>query len=274
MLAEFVKSIAEMATARREPKVVELPGHRFLLVQPDGSTEAFASPRRDVADNAADLDGFVSLLGNYSVMLEGEPIVFIGAATSGIGIVAIRGFCDSEFRRDSVTLALNPSAALLAVQQMMQWQKPKEFVNAFRDKLFDCSEPDLLGKLRSIDFRRKNDGSRSIQHGSESLGRSVEAVVQSRAGELPEFTKLVIPWFEHEDFVTRQELTVCLDINATDEVMRLVPRGDSLALANQRALQAVKAIVSQGLETGLLTGDSVTVPVIIGHPGIAPTTNR
>jgi len=270
MLADFVKSIAEMATARREPKVVELPGHRFLLVQPDGSTEAFALPRKDVADNVADLEGFVALLGNHSVMLEGEPIVFIGAATSGIGVVAIRGFCDSEFRRDSVTLALNPSAALLAVQQMMQWQKPKDFVNAFRDKLFDCSEADLLTKLRAIDFRRKNDGTRSIQHGSESLGRSVEAVVQSRAGELPEFTRLVIPWYEHEDFDTRQELTVCLDLNATDEMMRLVPRGDSLALANQRALQSVKAIVCTALEQCLLSGDAVTVPVIIGSPGLMP----
>jgi hypothetical protein len=114
--------------------------------------------------------------------------------------------------------------------------------------------------LRSLDFTRRNDGSRTIEHGRESLGKSIEMQVQSKQGELPEVFEINLPWYStspvNEGWF---RLSVTLDLDAASEAIRFVVRGDDLDRYNQQALKMVQRIVHEMINDG-----GGEIPVVIG----------
>ena len=255
MLAEMISKIADLTLGGVDFKSHPLPGGREVLVrQPDGTVTRERIPPGDRKYAMGDLDSFSQLLDEAD-----NGIVFVEPGQVGKSFT-VTAFYDEHDRREFVYWTIQPSQPLLALLNLGTWNKHKIVVELIRDKLFDCVPADLLHQLRSIDFTRRNDGSRTIEHGRESLGRSVEMQVQSKRGELPEVFEMTLPWFATDPVNEGcYRLSVTLDLDAVNESIRLVVRGDELEQANQQAIRMVRDVVNIQVNKG-----GGTLPVVIG----------
>lgn len=240
MLAEFVKSIVDLTNKAASFREVDLPGGKKRLIQtPTGELREVDIPPDDRVYLAGDLDSLVRLLGDADT----DPIVFV-ATVPGESRLPVRAFYDKHDRRDSVAMAIGLSNALAALFSLGNWTDHKTVVQTLRDYLYDAAPADLIGTMRTLEFNRRNDGSRSVEHGRESLGRAVENEVKAKNGALPETVQLNLPFF------------------ATAPFADFVYRGDELALEIQRAVRNVRETIDDELN-----GDengSAAIPVVIG----------
>ncbi|HBJ34798.1 MAG TPA: hypothetical protein DDZ51_08550 [Planctomycetaceae bacterium] len=255
MLAEMISKIAELTLGGVDFKAHPLPGGREVLVrQPDGTVTRESIPAADRNYAMGDLDSFSMMMNEAD-----NGIVFVEPGTVGRPLT-VTAFYNEDDRREFVSWTIQPSQPLLALLSLGTWSKQKIVVELIRDKLFDCVPADLLAQLRSIDFSRRNDGSRSIEHGRESLGCSVEMAVQTKRGELPEVFEISLPWYATDPVSeAAYRLSVTLDLDAMSESIRLVVRGDELESCNQQALRMVRDSVDLQLNDG-----GGTLPVVIG----------
>lgn len=260
MLAQFVEAISLLAVNAGEPRTMRLPGgKRMMLIVAGREIVECDVPPADRNFAANDLESFADLL-----VVGENPIAFVSPREAG-GIVDVTGYLDRTDRREKVCFVLRPSNSLSAVTTLTTFQDQKTVVSLLRDQLFGCCDVTLLKQMRSIDFTRKGDGSSNVQHGSESLGRSVEATVQSRHGELPEAVAFSLPWFCLDEFAEiTQSLTFAFDIDVTNQRVRLVPRGDELELAHQRAVKLATSIIG-----GAIGEDNVVIGT--GNDGYTKT---
>jgi hypothetical protein len=245
MLAEFLKAIVGLADERNSFKTHESPdGKVQYLAGPGGKVIELTKPRYRNYE-AHDLGSFMAILQK----LAGDgvsPIVMVDHRDEHL---QAKCFFDESDRRESMTLTVFHSVMFNKFKYLTTWSKQRDVVNALRDELFGSAEAGLLATLRSIDFTRKNDGTRTIQHGSESLGRSVEMKVQAKSGEIPERTAFTIQWFSARDFsnyVARIECSV--DTDATQEAIRFVPSGDSFDVAAEHAALYVADIIREEVD--------------------------
>lgn len=258
MLAEFVKEISKMATARREPRMMKLPGGRVMVLHSDGTETIEAIPTETREDEVEDLDTFLALL-----KAESNPQVWI-VADGGLAMpIRIFGVYNSDDRVEYCKLDLPTSAEWGTYLQLMTPQNQKVFCSAIRDHLFNCVPSNLLGMLRALDFTRRNDGSRTITSGSESLGRSVEAKVQSREGQLPEMLEVRLQHLRTFDGRLSFDFNVptVLDVDATQEKFAFVPQGDALHEARQRCALFLRSSLEESLQAA-----EIDAPVYIGTP--------
>ncbi len=255
MLAEMISKIAELTLGGVDFKSHPLPGGREVLVrQPDGTVIRETVPAHDRKYQMGDIESFCQLLDEAD-----QAVVFVTPTQPGKPVV-VTAFYDESERRDFVDWTIAPSAALVALLSLGTWNKQKHVVELIRDRLFESVPTGLLSQLRSIDFSRRNDGSRTIEHGRESLGRSVEMAVQSKQGELPEVFEVSLPWYSTSPVSEAwYRLSVTLDLDAANESIRLVIRGDGLDVANQQALKMVRQFVDEQLNSG-----GGAIPVVIG----------
>lgn len=260
MLAEMIEKIVGLSREGQTFKTLEEPGGKWVRIKnPDGKVDRVIVPPSDRQYVAQDLDTLAAMLkgsGNAAVFVRGNGI------RAGVNVIA---FLDEEVRNESVRFEVAPSVARTTLLSLAEtWQKQRAFVQALRDDLWGCCAPDLLDKMRTLDFTRRNDGSKSIQHGRESLGNSIEEQVQSKHGKLPEVVELDLPWFGTMGFEKlRNRIEVSLDTDATNEVLRFAPRGDEMELANQDSVAYVADQIRTVVEE--------TTRVFIGSPD--PTSN-
>lgn len=236
MLAEFIQSIVKLADDRQTFKTLDLPGGRKRMVYtPAGEMDEVTIPPEDVDHRAMDLSSFGALLADSDNL----GVFFDGATATG--------FYDIDDRRDRVLLSLRRSKSFVAFASANEIpMKQADIVAALRDDLFGCVDSGLLPMFRSLDFSRRNDGSRTIDHGRESLGASVEQSVRSKRGEIPEHIEIDLPFWGDEPFTEfRRKFTCSVVIDAASERISLKPRGDEFSIAvadsNKFAAQVIRA---------------------------------
>jgi hypothetical protein len=255
MLAEMIKAIVGLADERRQFRTLVEPDTRHMKVMnPDGSLERLEIPSfRNY--QAIDLPSLVSLLG----LAEGPRLVFVGACEDGVSVMC---YLDELDRKETVRMTVEYSQAYAAFVKLNDWQKQKLVVTTLRDQLFGSTESGLLGKLRSLDFTRRNDGTKTIEHGRESMGRSIELAVQSKNGEIPEKVTFRIPMFASRDFSKFIATCDCsLDLDASMEAIRFVPTGDQLESAIEYSILHVADTIREGLDAAGLEST-----VVLGAP--------
>lgn len=259
MLAEMIKAIVGLADERMSFKTHLSPdGRTQIVTYPSGETVELAVPN-DREYSPVDLAGFIALLGKVQVHAK-SPIVFVNG-THFKGVDAVCFFSEEE-RRDRMLLHVPYSNAFKQLVKLTNWHKQRDVVFALRDQLFSSAESGLLAKLRSIDFSRKNDGTRTVEHGRESLGRSIENAVQSKNGEIPERTSFHIPMFSTGDFnMFAKNIECTVDLDASNETIRFVPQNDQLEEAIEHGLQFVARTIQEAI-----TDDEIDAMVLLGSP--------
>ena len=113
-----------------------------------------------------------------------------------MGSNEVYAYLDREDRRERVNVELKESSRFELVQQLQKprGMQPREAVKLLRLDLHGGNVGHVIQALSRIDFTRTSAGKTDVAHGRESLGRSVEAVVQ-QADTVPErFTLAVQPW--------------------------------------------------------------------------------
>lgn len=87
---------------------------------------------------------------------------------------------DRGDRRDFVTMPLSWTSRWGILASLSEGRKMsvRDAVRFLRFDLHDVGADSVVSALRRVDFHRRSDGSVSVEHGKESLGRSVEAAVQ------------------------------------------------------------------------------------------------
>ena len=94
----------------------------------------------------------------------------------------------------------------------------------------------VVQSFRKLQFNRRSDGTRTVEHGKESLGRSVEAEVNGSI-DIPEEIQIDVRVFKNHPFVGR--LILGVEIDHENERVEFFPIESSLDSVQEQALASV-----------------------------------
>lgn len=249
MLAEFFEKLKAHAREGMGVKVIDRPDlPNLLLWQGDERWTEPRAPRLRV-HKLFDLDSLYELLANKEIAT--APEVFVGA---NVILVTL-----NEGRREVATLPFVISerwAKLRALAQRRTMPVP-EVVKLLRYDLVGGTSDALLQSLRRIDFSRRSDGSVQVDHGRESLGKAVEAVVQ-QAQDVPESFAVHLPIVSNRGFraLSAQTVTCGVYIDVQHEGVQVFPLPDEIEAAQAAFLENAVTELRQNLDG---------IPVLVGE---------
>lgn len=244
-----IERLTKEACIGREIKFAEtpaLPGIVFIH-QPDGEIEEREKPRglyKTKLDTPAAFVAYVKEVAEKNT----DGTIFY----TETGLVYVFG---DDFAKDRAVcpLTLSPQfkqLAAIAGKPMSQAQ----FVRLLRVDFNGCvGSEGLLPLVRNLKWSAGSESSGNIQHGRESMGRSITAEVRGEAA-IPEETYLVIQPWENFPFATRVDCAI--EIDAANKTFALTPYPLSMR-------KAIDAGVEQIAE--LLTAKDMP-PAFLGQP--------
>lgn len=239
MLSEFVQTIAKLGVEAQAVSVHTVPGvqHSSWLRKPDGSLERI---EHDAPDRKAKLHALADVVAYLTeTPIAQAPEVYHSEA----GIVA---FLDRNAREERMTVDFRPSARSVSLNSLTGSRcfTPKEAVRFLRLELGVSAT--TLAAFRRIDFTRKSTGINDVQHGRETLGKSVESAVQ-KADQLPESFVVNAQMFTNPGFDDEVKVSIDVDVNFEDEEVVLTVSPDAL----QDAMNATQTKIGNVLRAGL-----------------------
>lgn len=184
MLAELVEKLVSLGRATQKIEVVPIPGDPRVVIIREGSEVKRAElPPPLRAHKVSSFPDFVAAVKAICT----DPQVFF-RETEAVAYV------DCEDRREFVTMPLEYSERWAATQRLAKEVSftPKEAINFLRFALNCVSAEPVIQGLRRIDFTRTSAGRTVNEHGRESLGKSIEAIVQ-QADAIPDSFVLTFP---------------------------------------------------------------------------------
>ena len=251
MLADAIQKIVGLGQAARSLEVLTHPSlpDQVFLRHGDQLHEHLVSPppRKPTLVGVNDL---VSMLSIGSVAT--APEVYVGPA----GVVA---FLDSGARDEIATLPLTESARFKLCQEIERQPRsfaPRDLVRFLRQTLWGGASNQLIQSLSRIDFTRTSTGRTDVKHGRETLGRTVEAVVQ-QADDVPESFVAHIPIWTTPGAPFTRAIEFGIYLDAEKSAIELSVRSDSCSEARNGALMALCYTLSEALKG---------VPVFMGAP--------
>jgi hypothetical protein len=249
MLRDFVETIAAMAKSNMAPVVQDLD-ERTHLVTYNGSKEERPKPS-PIRDHR--VIRLVDLI---------EAINAFGGKTAAIlhdySIIACE--LDSADRRDRVSVPLTATMQFVNLEALAKPRAQKDFI-LFLRRIYQDALPDgFLDSVRSVTFSRSADGHGTVAHGKESLGRSVEAVVESSVAAIPERIDIDVPLYVNPDFPSRRAVACYVFIDAETQQFSIQTAPDEqvrMIRSVHEDLHDILASMSKDLET--------TVTVLAGQ---------
>jgi hypothetical protein len=258
---EFLAKQARDATGPRTMDVPNGPPHAHYLVGRNGDVQRLESdptPRRHLIGS---LDSFRDMALHLDGVNSAKPAIFLGREKLEL-------VCDWDVRRDHATLPLvlsTPFARLQYFEDGTRWLTQAELIRLLRtDLAYALTDATILPTLRTLRFKKRDDGGTDVQHGKQSIDRSIQQSVMG-AGESPLPELLVFhtsvystPGFDIDDWVVNVECA--LDINIEEGTFLLKPCGDTIADAYAATLANVEAWLRAGTrekETPIFVGDPV-----------------
>lgn len=253
MLAEFLDKVFELTGRAQGIELAQhpdLPDVVFRRVGTNVTEHEVPPPRRHHT-----LEGVQDIIrAVVRATEEGEPEVYHDDT-------AVRVLLDREDRRDTLDMPLHVSErfrTLEALAKAPRAMSPAAAVKFLRFELQGTGIDAVVAGLRRIDFTRSGSGASNVQHGRESLGRSVEAAVQ-QADQVPEEFVVETPLYTNpglRQVTVRVRVGVYLDPgNESIEVRTLA---DEVAFARNAAQEALGGALREAFD-----GD---VPVYHGRP--------
>lgn len=231
MLADALKFLSGQAKDTLRIRVEEVPydPRKALLVKPDGAHEFLDVPAPDRKAELATLASFCAFLECES--RAPNPEVYVGPD-------AAYAILDAEDRREKVSfnLVLSEQFRLLESLKGGRSFSPKAAIRFLRFELPESRAETLIQGLKNVDFDRRGSGHHHTAHGSESLGKTVEAKVQ-QADKIPEsFVATMRVWSNPGlgGITERAQVGVHIDPTAEEVELILLPDEYERALWSAR----------------------------------------
>lgn len=241
MLAEFLQKIVDLTHGARQTKITTIPGidDQVLVDHTDGSHSAISIPPPRRAHSMASMESFIALITNKTIAMGSEVHATFSAAVAWL---------DSE-RRDTAKLMLPVSARFAAAKAMDG--KPMTISDAIKYLRTKIDRPELLPmieSLRTVDFKRVSTGQSVTGHGTESLGRRVEAAIGGTS-EIPKEIEFTVPALEVSDLRHIEvTLTFLVVLDPQKETIEFCARPDTIANAHYWARDRVVDTIRQRVE--------------------------
>ncbi len=238
-IAEAIDRISEMAKESVKSSVLNITGDKngsYYLVKPDGTAE------RKLVDAPWHRESLATPeeLAKFIMAAEGHDHAQLFYDESSVVYLF-----DKEDRRDRASCALKPSDQYLWLKAQVtnpaQFRQPA-FVRLVRITLAGCfPDPNFLNLVRNLKFSSGAEAAGNIQHGKESIGRSITAAVMGEAA-MPEDVTLLIPIFNN--FGERLPVRCALELFPHEQSFSLTPYPQELSLAMDRTMQSLEAILT------------------------------
>ncbi len=243
MLADFVDRLVALANAGRRAIVHD--GEEYGLgrvagVEVNGEIEWKPKPPSEVESDLRGVEDFLLALTPASVVFHQEAQLF--------------AYLDREKRTDRVRVELRPSQRFQALEALQKGVslEPKAAVKLLRGTFGKESNIEPVVKaLRQIDFTRTSAGKSHVEHGRESLGRSVEAAVQ-QADQVPEEFLVACPVYTNPGcgaFLGQVRVSLWLDLDAQRVELRVLP--DEITTSLQIAQARLHEVLVNGVPPGV-----------------------
>lgn len=180
MLAELISSIRGLSVKANEPKIIEVGGvdaKRWITQDGTMLEVPIPAPRRH--HKIRSLNDLTAAL--VDPVIAAAPEVYFSPKS-------ITAVLDRNTRRDTITLEVEYSERWAEIERLAKGValSSKEAVHYLRHQMHGEEVAEVLSGVRRIQFDRSSTGKRTVEHGRESLGRSVEEQVQN-ADKIPEY---------------------------------------------------------------------------------------
>jgi len=243
MLKELYQQLVADAKAAVAPKIIEIPGGNVLL-QIGSESRVLQKDPVLFNDSVSSIDSMLDWCGRMN-----EDELFISVHHTYILVQSKREYAHTT---DRLRFDLKLSAAMV---DLLAWaSRPRtqqQVVTALRTTLDGTFDNKYLPIFRRLDFSRKNDGSKSIAHTGESLGKSIEARAQSASGEIPEKLVFDVNVFSNINS-PGVSLWFALDIDANIEQIKIEPIGDCIGDAYRLCAKTIVADLKRDLPKALV----------------------
>lgn len=194
-LSQALQDLVQLARKSQEVAFTRPPNgppDQFYLCRPGETPElvtAEPAPRRV---RCGSVDGFVQAVTRLHEGVEGDVVVYVGAAMVH---AYLREFGD---RRDTVSMMLTETDQLKAVREMVERPVVQDdLVWMLRSTLAGCcTHAQFPTMVRKLKITNNEDGQRSVGVGRESIGASVVREMSGIDGDLPETIDMVVPVYE------------------------------------------------------------------------------
>ena len=235
MLKEGLEFLFARGAESVVAKSLEIPGNKRLIVTQAGEKE-LDTDKPGLTARTTDVSDFIASVNDYG----SERTVVWVSPDSVVAVVD-----DDDYREHKIVLALLKSEQYNKLSGL-----PGEFTQRQLVRMLKMSfdAPKLMASLRKVDFHRSSDGSRSLDHGSESLGKKVEATVQG-IEQIPEEATLEVPFYATATLRELWPVKLRLDIDVDNEKFWLALAPNELSMLEHRALTLVYNRLTDGLET-------------------------
>lgn len=188
MLAEFLTKLTETVRQADKVTVTPFPGdNRRAILSVGGRYEVLEVPPPPRGHTIATLDDLVA----FSETPDAEKGAFF---VSERGVLLV---LDTETRQEYAHMPFRSTA-----RWMYLWKlrgeglafTPREAIRVLRRELVGggLDVDAVIKALSNVEFTRRSDGRSISEHGRESLGKSVEAVVQA-ADKIPQSFEVAVP---------------------------------------------------------------------------------
>lgn len=233
MLKEALEWIGKNAEGVSTANLLSVPGDgRKVYVDQNGTlTPLDVTPacRGHKVDSVEDLIA-------AALRWNSKPVVWI----NGDAVVLLT---DDDDRRDRVTLPLVKShqfARLIQLAAKPELSQP-DLIRLLRIDLPGAgARAVLLATVRNIKWRTAAAGNANIQHGNESMGKSIEAEVTG-AGAIPEQVLVTGPVYRNHGERDQSFGVLCdLEIVPADQVFRFKPLPDEIERVTEAALEGIR----------------------------------
>lgn len=256
MLAEAIAKIVSLAPNIGQLEVLRIPElpRKVFVRSPGGEVMEFErepTPRHAKIDSLEDL---IAALVDRAIAQ--DPEVY---HTANAVIVLL----DRTQRHEQICMPLFFS-------QRFSWLmgtdyrsgSPREIVKALQRGLGSSAPFPVVDAIRRVNFTRTNAGASVVEHGKESLGRSVEAVVQ-QADKIPERFVVRVPVYSNPGLQAFQaEVWMGLYLDLEGQAIEIWPEPDAI----QAAIQTAQARLHEALVAAEFWPNPGSAPVFYGTP--------
>jgi len=250
MLAEFIKSIVELGRDSVKPHFLTDPrdDRKVYLVEKGGLANSLPDVQPRLNPKVETTEDLFEAIGTFggqraSVWHDHGKIIAV--------------MCN-ESRSEWATLWLQKSDFLRAINELPHTFDQRSLIRFLRIELAGAVEDAVVSNFRNITFRTRGGGDASINHGDESLGRSVESSVEARS-EIPEVITAFVPVYKNPGLGMRFPIRLGVDIDPHASTITLVPLPDAITIAMEEAQREIGVILSEQAETVSTTERSVSV---------------